>query len=315
MQANDSVLDAKVNMLVGLGFSPNSARVALEASNGNVDDALDFLVAPGGQLKEKKTGVSSHGRGKNAPATSDDEKMQPRHSKKNRSSGPGPELSPNQVNPSRSRTSEKKKGGTGTSHHHRSHGHSGSHSSGDSRRHHPAPPAQQSFPGAYSEYGQYDPGDEFDEYDVEATRFNRDTNVLDNSSASNTDPEEELIEAYVVRDDHHQQAPQPYYYDQEQRAPPPFVPCAPTAVAQPETPPEKPKEPQDANRNINNGGPSGSANAQALSSLGRNHGDDCWLITTNRYSLIGCGVIWLVIIICFVVTGLTAKSTDRKSVV
>lgn len=39
------------------------------------------------------------------------------------------------------------------------------------------------------------------------------------------------------------------------------------------------------------------------------HDHDCWLVTTNRYSLIGCTVIWLVIIICAVVGALTAKTT------
>jgi hypothetical protein len=312
-------------MLVGLGFSPKPARVALEASNGNVDRALHFLGAPEGQAKEKKRGQ-------------------------------GPELYPNQVNASRSKKNEKKKDDTGKSSRYRSHGRS--HTSGDGRRHHhqtrshdspppepAAPPAYQSFPGAYNEYDQCDPGDDIDEYDVEAITFNRDTNisskVSDKSSASNTDSEDELIEAYVVQDDRHQhqapppyyydrqqqapppyyydsqqQAPPPYYYDRQQHAPPPLVPSVPTPVAQPETceAPEKPKESQDANRNINIGGQQASANAQASSSSGRNHGDDdCWLVTVtiNRYSLIACVVIWLVIIICFVVFGLTAETTTN----
>lgn len=63
MQAYNSVLDAKVNMLVGLGFSPKPAREALDASKGNVDDAIEFLLAAKGwQSKEKKEGVSSHGK-------------------------------------------------------------------------------------------------------------------------------------------------------------------------------------------------------------------------------------------------------------
>jgi hypothetical protein len=296
MEAYNSVLDAKVNMLVGLGFSPKLAREALDASKGNVDDAIEFLIAAKGQQsKEQKEGVSSHAG----------------------NSDPGPELTPNQAKPSTSQTSEKKKDGTSESHRrHGSNGHSYSsrHSNGDSHRHHdrdhrsrrddsplpePALPARPSFPGAYRESNGHFPNDDYNEYDVEANRFNRDTNI---SSGSNTDSDEELIEAYVVRD------------DRQQQAPPPVVRRAPAPPAQPEER-EAQKEPKDAkepqpqnfgNRIINFGDTNSSA--QSNSSVGH-HDHDCWLVTTNRYSLICCTVLWLVIIICVLVGALTAKTT------
>jgi uncharacterized UBP type Zn finger protein len=59
MQGSDSVIDAKVNMLVGLGFSPKPAREALRASGGNVDHAIEVLLEEPTGETTGKTEVSS----------------------------------------------------------------------------------------------------------------------------------------------------------------------------------------------------------------------------------------------------------------
>jgi hypothetical protein len=56
MLDNDEVADcdAKISMLVAMGFTVESASEALEASSGNIDRAIAYLVAGGGESNKQE---------------------------------------------------------------------------------------------------------------------------------------------------------------------------------------------------------------------------------------------------------------------
>lgn len=55
--------DAEINLLVGIGFSKGMAMEALEANNGDVDAALDYLIESAlNRTNQEKESVSPHGK-------------------------------------------------------------------------------------------------------------------------------------------------------------------------------------------------------------------------------------------------------------
>jgi len=53
-QANDEVADrdAEISMIVAMGFTVQGAREALEATDGDIDDAIDYLLAVENSLNQ-----------------------------------------------------------------------------------------------------------------------------------------------------------------------------------------------------------------------------------------------------------------------
>lgn len=56
--------DAEINLLVGIGFSKGMAMEALEANNGDVDAALDYLIESAllNRTNQEKESASPHGK-------------------------------------------------------------------------------------------------------------------------------------------------------------------------------------------------------------------------------------------------------------
>jgi hypothetical protein len=101
MQDNDEVADcdAEISMLVAMGFTVESASEALEASSGNIDHAIDYLVVGGeksikqGNEKKKTRIMKADSRGKTMSnkekALPDTIAASPRHLKSdNKTDGP-----------------------------------------------------------------------------------------------------------------------------------------------------------------------------------------------------------------------------------